>query len=118
MAGYRGVGTAEFLYNPLTQIASFLEVNSRLQVEHTITELVAGCDLVKGADRYRTRVGVGTPDRRGTWACHRATSTPKIPNAGFLPSPGRVRLFQPPAGPGVRVDSGIREGMTIPAAFD
>ncbi len=118
MAGYRGVGTAEFLYNPSTQIASFLEVNSRLQVEHTITELIAGCDLVKA----QIDIARGIPWERPMGGLRGHAIEVRLnaedPERGFLPSPGRIRLFQPPAGPGVRVDSGIREGMTIPAAFD
>ncbi|MCB9644368.1 MAG: hypothetical protein H6728_14950 [Myxococcales bacterium] len=118
MAGYQGVGTAEFLYEPATRKAAFLEVNSRLQVEHTVTELIAGCDLVKAQIDIARGIAWERPsgDLRGHAIEVRLNA--EDPERGFMPSPGRVRLFQPPAGPGVRVDSGIREGMTIPSAFD
>jgi acetyl/propionyl-CoA carboxylase alpha subunit/acetyl-CoA carboxylase carboxyltransferase component len=116
-SGYRGVGTAEFLYRPSDGMVAFLEVNSRLQVEHTITEETTGDDLV----RAQLLIGRGMP-----WAPSGISRGHAIelrvnaenPGAGFRPSPGRVRVFRPPAGPGVRVDAGIAEGGVIPAEFD
>jgi len=117
-ARYRGVGTAEFLFVPETRQASFLEVNSRLQVEHTVTELLTGCDLVKTQLDIARGVawdpGFGEP--RG-WAIE-ARLNAEDPEAGFRPAPGHVRVFRPPSGPGIRVDSGVIEGSTIAPEFD
>ncbi len=117
-AGYQGVGTAEFLYVPGTGALYFLEVNARLQVEHTITELVTGIDLVhlqldlaRGLPLELTR-----PDEHG--CAIEARLNAENPEEGFRPSPGRLRLLRLPAGPGVRVDAGVSEGDVIPAAFD
>ena len=117
--GYRGAATVEFLYHPGDQLFAFLEVNTRLQVEHPITEFTTGFDLVRGAvargraAAARTasrRPSAGTPSRPG--------STPRIPDRDFAPSPGRITRLELPAGPGIRVDTGVSEGDTIPADFD
>ncbi len=116
-AGYRGAGTVEFLYRPSDGLASFLEVNARLQVEHTVTEMVTGDDLVKA----QIDVARGLP-----WApCGVARGhaievrlNAEDPEQGFRPAPGLVRLFRVPSGPGVRVDSGVAEDMAIAPQFD
>ena len=116
-AGYLGVGTAEFLYVPSERVASFCEVNARLQVEHTVTELVWGVDLV----RAQIEIALGrtherSPGPRG-WAVE-ARVVAEDAERGFAPAPGRVLVHRPAAGPNVRVDAGIRAGSDIPAEFD
>ncbi|MEM1007617.1 MAG: biotin carboxylase N-terminal domain-containing protein, partial [Myxococcota bacterium] len=115
---YRGVGTAEFLFQPAQQEAMFLEVNSRLQVEHTVTEMVAGCDLVKAQIDIARGLAWEKPEGPARGHAIEVRLNAEDPERGFLPSPGRVRLLDLPAGPGVRVDCGIREDMMIASEFD
>ncbi len=125
-AGYSSAGTAEFLYQPETGIACFLEVNSRLQVEHTVTECVTGVDLVhaqidvaRGLSLRESGVidAAGrVPPVRG-WSVE-ARLCAEDASRGFAPSPGKVTVFRAPSGPGIRVDSGITEGSVIAADFD
>jgi acetyl/propionyl-CoA carboxylase alpha subunit/acetyl-CoA carboxylase carboxyltransferase component len=116
-AGYRGVGTAEFLFVATTGEASFCEVNARLQVEHTITEAVWGVDLV----RAQIDVALGRAHQRAAgprgWAVEARLSA-EDPDRSFVPTPGRVLVHRPPAGPHVRVDTDIRTGSSIPVEFD
>ena len=116
-AEYRNVGTAEFLYRPADGRFFFLEVNSRLQVEHTITELTTGNDLVKA----QLDIAQGIPWKpvgpsRGHAIEVRLNA--EDPDRGFQPAPGLLRVFEPPAGPGIRIDSGVREGVSIAPEFD
>ncbi len=115
--GYRGVGTVEFLYRPTDGTLSFLEVNSRLQVEHTITEALTGADLVQAQLVIALGEAWSPPDVARGHAIEARVNAENV-DEGFRPAPGRVRVFRPPAGPGVRVDSGIVEGAEIPAEFD
>jgi acetyl/propionyl-CoA carboxylase alpha subunit/acetyl-CoA carboxylase carboxyltransferase component len=116
--GYRGVATVEFLVQPADGTVCFLEVNSRLQVEHTVTEMVTGCDLVQA----QIDIARGLPWQKPTEAPRGHAIEVRLnaedPEKNFQPAPGIVRVFRPPAGPGVRVDAGIAEGMTIAGAFD
>ncbi|MFG2063121.1 carboxyl transferase domain-containing protein [Micromonospora sp. NPDC048871] len=116
--GYRGAATVEFLYHPGDRLFAFLEVNTRLQVEHPITESTTGFDLVKAqlwvaAGR---RLEGEPPVERGH--AIEARLNAEDPDRDFAPSPGRVARLDLPAGPGIRVDTGISEGDTIPADFD
>ena len=117
-AGYISAGTVEFLLSQSGAI-SFLEVNTRLQVEHTVTEETTGVDLVI----EQLRVADGLPLSITATPAPRAHSIEFRINAedvgrGFLPTPGPVRKFAPPSGPGVRLDSGVESGSVIPGNFD
>ncbi len=118
LAGYRGVGTAEFLYIPSQQRASFLEVNSRLQVEHTITEALTGCDLVRIQLELARGLKWRKPPISQSGHAIELRLNAENPEDNFRPSPGLLRVFRPPSGPGVRVDSGVVEGMLIAPEFD
>ena len=116
-AGYVGAGTCEFLVAADGTI-SFLEVNTRLQVEHPVSEEISGIDLV----REQLRIADGEPlgydhvETRGHSFEFRLNG--EDPAAGFLPAPGKISTLRFPAGPGVRVDSGVVEGDTVSGAFD
>jgi acetyl/propionyl-CoA carboxylase alpha subunit/acetyl-CoA carboxylase carboxyltransferase component len=116
--GYRGAGTVEFLYHPGERSFAFLEVNTRLQVEHPITEVTTGLDLVK-AQLHVAAGGrlEGDPPAESGHAVE-ARLNAEDPDRDFAPAPGRIVQLDLPAGPGIRVDTGVREGDTIPAEFD
>ncbi|MBK9656826.1 MAG: ATP-grasp domain-containing protein [Rhodanobacteraceae bacterium] len=116
--GYVSAGTVEFLLSPSGTI-SFLEVNTRLQVEHPVTEETSGIDLV--VEQLRVADGLplsitDTPVPRGHAFEFRINA--EDVGRGFLPTPGLVRVLEPPSGPGVRVDSGVLSGSTVPGTFD
>lgn len=116
-AGYVGAGTCEFLVG-VDGTISFLEVNTRLQVEHPVSEEVTGLDLVREMFRIAAgeELGYGDPEVRG----HSIEFRINAEDAGrnFMPAPGTLRVWEPPSGPGVRVDGGYVAGETIPGAFD
>ena len=116
--GYRGAATVEFLYHPGDRLFAFLEVNTRLQVEHPITELTTGFDLVKAQLHVASggRLEGEPPVERGH--AIEARLNAEDPDRDFAPSPGRIARLDLPAGPGIRVDTGVSEGDTIPADFD
>ncbi|WP_129265187.1 biotin carboxylase N-terminal domain-containing protein [Streptomyces sp. M3] len=116
-AGYVGAGTVEFLVGADGTI-SFLEVNTRLQVEHPVTEEVTGLDLVREMFRIADgeELGYGDPAVRGHSFEFRING--EDPGRGFLPAPGTVTLFAPPTGPGVRLDAGVESGSVIGPAWD
>ncbi|TDQ47236.1 ATP-binding protein [Actinorugispora endophytica] len=116
--GYRGAATVEFLYRPDDKLFAFLEVNTRLQVEHPITESTTGFDLVKAQLHVASggRLEGGPPAEHGHAVEARLNA--EDPDRDFAPSPGRVARLDLPAGPGIRVDTGVSEGDTIPADFD
>jgi len=117
LAGYVGAGTCEFLVGQDGTI-SFLEVNTRLQVEHPVSEEVAGIDLVREMFRIAEGepLGYDDPPARGHSIEFRINA--EDPGRGFLPAPGTITEFRPPSGPGVRLDSGYTAGMTVPQVFD
>ncbi|MEU4644926.1 carboxyl transferase domain-containing protein [Micromonospora sp. NPDC023814] len=116
--GYRGAATVEFLYHPGDRLFAFLEVNTRLQVEHPITEATTGFDLVKAQLHVASggRLEGEPPVERGHAVEARLNA--EDPDRDFAPSPGRIARLDLPAGPGIRVDTGVSEGDTIPADFD
>ncbi|NED97723.1 ATP-grasp domain-containing protein [Phytoactinopolyspora alkaliphila] len=116
--GYCGAGTVEFLYHPKDQLFAFLEVNTRLQVEHPITEATTGMDLVK-AQLHVAAGGklTGLPPAELGHAVE-ARLNAEDPDRDFAPAPGRIALLDLPTGPGIRVDTGVSEGDEIPADFD
>ncbi|NJC12096.1 acetyl/propionyl-CoA carboxylase alpha subunit/acetyl-CoA carboxylase carboxyltransferase component [Micromonospora profundi] len=116
--GYRGAATVEFLYHPGDRLFAFLEVNTRLQVEHPITELTTGFDLVKAQLHVAAggRLDGEPPVERGH--AIEARLNAEDPDRDFAPSPGRIARLDLPSGPGIRVDTGVSEGDTIPADFD
>ncbi|MCU1590773.1 MAG: Carbamoyl-phosphate synthase chain ATP-binding [Frankiales bacterium] len=116
-AKYVGAGTCEFLVAQ-DGLISFLEVNTRLQVEHPVSEEVTGVDLVR--EQFRIADGleltISDPEPRGHSFEFRING--EDPGRGFLPAPGTVTRFTAPSGPGVRVDSGVASGDVIGGAFD
>ncbi|GAA5146322.1 acetyl-CoA carboxylase biotin carboxylase subunit [Pseudonocardia eucalypti] len=118
--GYRGAGTVEFLVDPSTWAYYFIEVNARIQVEHGITELVTGVDLV--ATQLRIADGSPLPFAQDEVVARGVAMEFRInaedPARGFFPSPGTLSLMRPPAGPGVRVDTGFESGRVVPPFYD
>nr|WP_238992428.1 biotin carboxylase N-terminal domain-containing protein [Jiangella ureilytica] len=116
-AGYVGAGTCEFLVGTDGTI-SFLEVNTRLQVEHPVSEEVTGLDLVREMFRVAEgeELGFDDPVVRGHSIEFRING--EDPGRNFLPTPGTVATFRPPSGPGVRVDAGVEPGSVVGQNFD
>jgi acetyl-CoA carboxylase biotin carboxylase subunit len=115
--GYRGAGTFEFLYEDGGFY--FIEMNTRVQVEHPVTEMITGVDIVK----EQLRIAAGQPLSftqsevkffGHSFECRINAEDPKT----FLPSPGKVTTFHPPGGPGIRVDSHLYDGYTVPPYYD
>ncbi|RNL57664.1 biotin carboxylase N-terminal domain-containing protein [Arthrobacter oryzae] len=116
-AGYLGAGTCEFLVGQDGTI-SFLEVNTRLQVEHCVSEEVTGIDLVREQFRLARgeELGYGDPEVRGHSIEFRITG--EDPGRNFMPAPGTITGLKNPTGPGVRIDSGVEQGDVISGNFD
>jgi acetyl-CoA carboxylase biotin carboxylase subunit len=118
-AGYQSVGTIEFLVDEQRDFY-FLEMNTRLQVEHPVTEMVTGIDLV----REQIRIAAGLPlsvrqeEIRWQGSAIECRVYAEDPERQFLPSPGRITRLRQPAGPGIRDDSGVYEGWEVPLDYD
>ncbi len=118
LVGYVNAGTFEFILGPDGE-PYFIEVNCRLQVEHPVTELVSGMDIV----REQVEIAAGRPlpaSGRAPRAGHalEVRINAEDPARGFAPAPGTVTRFRPPLGPGVRVDTAISDGSVIPPYYD
>jgi len=114
---YRGVGTVEFLYEDGEFF--FIEMNTRLQVEHPVTEMVYGIDLVREQLRVAAGLGLSRTQESLTpegWAIECRVNAEKLPE--FSPSPGRITMYHAPGGPGVRMDSALYAGYPIPPFYD
>ncbi|MGQ0574423.1 MAG: ATP-binding protein [Pseudonocardia sp.] len=120
-AGYVNAGTVEFLYEPKERLLSFLEVNTRLQVEHPVTELTTGVDIVKlqlhvALGGRLDEIAAEPPAPRGH--AIEARLTAEDPEQGFAPAPGLIEHLALPSGPGIRVDTGVTSGDVIPPQYD
>ncbi|MFY9934796.1 MAG: biotin carboxylase N-terminal domain-containing protein, partial [Streptosporangiaceae bacterium] len=120
-AGYLNAGTVEFLYQPGEGMLSFLEVNTRLQVEHPVTEVTTGMDIVKlqlhiAAGGTLAEAGESEPPVSGH--AIEARLTAEDPEREFAPAPGLIEHLALPSGPGIRVDTGVSAGDMIPPQFD
>jgi acetyl-CoA carboxylase, biotin carboxylase subunit len=119
-AGYRGAGTLEYLYDEHTGEFFFIEMNTRIQVEHPITEMITGIDLVREMIRIAQgevlRLSQADVQMRG--ASIEVRINAEDPDKNFRPSPGKVAALALPGGPGVRVDTMLYPGYTVPAYYD
>ncbi|MEV6413254.1 biotin carboxylase N-terminal domain-containing protein [Kribbella sp. NPDC051718] len=116
-AGYVGAGTCEFLIGQ-DGLISFLEVNTRLQVEHPVSEEVTGIDLVREMFRIADGEELGYDDPEISGHSIEFRINAEDPGRGFLPAPGTLTKWHAPSGPGIRLDGGYDQGETVPGAFD
>jgi acetyl-CoA/propionyl-CoA carboxylase biotin carboxyl carrier protein len=116
-AGYVGAGTCEFLIGQ-DGLISFLEVNTRLQVEHPVSEEVTGIDLVREMFRIANGEELGYDDPAISGHSIEFRINAEDPGRGFLPAPGTLTKWHAPSGPGIRLDGGYDQGETVPGAFD
>ncbi len=117
---YVGLGTVEFLYDPVAEEAAFIEMNTRLQVEHPVTEMITGLDLVREqllvAETGTLRLA--QDDITFTGHSFEFRINAEDPDNGFMPSPGTLEQLEWPGGPGVRIDSGVVAGSTVAPFYD
>ncbi|MGA1869455.1 MAG: carboxyl transferase domain-containing protein [bacterium] len=117
-AHYENAGTVEFLYDFEKRQFYFMEVNTRLQVEHPITEQIYNIDLVKGQLMVACGKKLDQTTESSEGVAIEVRLNAEDPDRKFAPAPGKVSLFKPPGGPGIRIDTGFEEGSSIPAEFD
>ncbi|MBO1266668.1 acetyl-CoA carboxylase biotin carboxylase subunit [Arthrobacter cavernae] len=120
LCGYSGAGTVEFLYDPINQEAAFIEMNTRIQVEHPITEQITGVDLVR---EQLLIAGTGSmsltqDDVRFTGHAIECRINAEDPDNNFFPSPGLVKAMEWPSAAGIRVDSGVEAGSVVSPYYD
>ncbi|MCP3956866.1 MAG: ATP-grasp domain-containing protein [bacterium] len=118
MVGYHGAGTVEFLYDADSKTFSFMEVNARLQVEHPVTEMTTGTDLVKLQLHVARGGRLEGPPPPARGAAIEVRLNAEDPENAFAPAPGRIDLLRLPTGPGLRIDTGVEAGDSVPAEFD
>jgi acetyl-CoA carboxylase, biotin carboxylase subunit len=117
---YRNAGTVEFLYDVERDDFYFMEVNARIQVEHPVSEMITGVDLI----RLQLEVAGGETSRfqQHNIVPHGHAIEARIiaenPDRAFAPSPGRIRAWRPPHGPGIRLDTAMEEGASVPPFYD
>jgi acetyl-CoA carboxylase biotin carboxylase subunit len=119
-AGYVGAGTVEFLVSDVTRDFYFLEMNTRLQVEHPVTELVTGFDLVREQIMVAGEHPLSFTQEEVRWTGHAIECRvyAEDPDNNFLPSPGRINVLRVPTGPGIRDDGGVTEGTEVSIYYD
>jgi acetyl-CoA carboxylase, biotin carboxylase subunit len=117
---YRNAGTAEFLFDVVRQEFYFIEVNARIQVEHPVSEMIAGFDLVQEQIRIAGGAGLSVAQRDVELSGHAIECRINAEDVGrdFLPSPGRITRWEPPVGQGIRLDSHMSAGAMIPPFYD
>jgi len=117
---YWGAGTVEFIYEPHTKNFFFMEMNTRIQVEHPVTEYISGIDLIKQqlliAKGHPLKITQADVSLKG-WSIECRINA-ENPDKNFMPSPGKIITYLPPGGPNVRVDSAVYTGYTIPPYYD
>ena len=117
--GYRGAGTIEFLYDPGSQTFYFIEMNTRVQVEHPVTEMITGIDIVKAQIRIAAGLPLGIRQEDVVLSGHAIECRINAEDPErFVPSPGQITAWHPPGGPGIRVDSHIYAGYRVPPFYD
>ncbi|GIN89575.1 biotin carboxylase 1 [Siminovitchia terrae] len=117
---YTGAGTVEFIYDHKNQEFYFMEMNTRIQVEHPVTEMVTGIDLIKEQILVASgkELSVKQKDVEFNGWSIECRINAENPEKGFMPSAGKIEMYLPPGGMGVRVDSGVYPGYTIPPYYD
>lgn len=117
---YEGAGTIEFIYDHINKQFYFMEMNTRIQVEHTVTEMITGIDLIKEQIKVASGEKLSYQQKDiqlNGWAIECRINA-ENPSKNFMPSPGKVEMYIPPGGFGVRVDGAVYNGYTIPPYYD
>ncbi|MDQ6740219.1 MAG: ATP-grasp domain-containing protein, partial [Actinomycetota bacterium] len=118
--GYSGAGTVEFLYDPVNQEAAFIEMNTRIQVEHPITEQITGIDLIREQLLIASTgaMSIGQDDVRFRGHAIECRINAEDPEHNFFPSPGLITAMEWPSGEGIRVDTGVEAGSVVSPYYD